>query len=92
MFNHVFLRYDYSLTAISGADVNQDLVTGYSKDVKVTDYIINKSPNLIENLLVYDTGLVIYTKTSASKVTVKTNKRFIPGDDGKLHLDDAESK
>lgn len=92
MFSHVDLKYDYSLSSISGAEVSQKLVTDYDESIKVTNYYIEKSSNLLEYLSVYETGLVLYLKQTKSEIKVKSNKPFIADDDGNLHLVDEENK
>ncbi len=92
MFNHVDLKYDYSLSSISGAEVSRNLVTDYDESIKVTNYYVEKSSDLLEYLSVYETGLVLYLKQTESEIKVKSNKPFIAGDDGNLHLVDEENK
>ena len=92
MFNHVDLKYYYSLSSISGAEVSRNLVTDYDESIKVTNYYVEKSSDLLEYLSVYETGLVLYLKQTESEIKVKSNKPFIAGDDGNLHLVDEENK
>ena len=92
MFNHVDLKYDYSLSVIPGTEVSQKLVTGYDESIKITNYYIEKSSDLLEYLSVYETGLVLYLKQNSTKIVIKSNKQFITGDDGNLHLADEENK
>lgn len=92
MFSHVNLKYDYSLSSISGAEVTQKLVTDYDNSIKVTNYYIGKSSSLLEYLSVYETGLAVYIKQTSLGIKVKSNKQFIAGNDGNLHLADEGNK
>lgn len=89
MFSHVELPYEYTLKSLPGVSVSQNMVTGYSKeDVSVTDYVLSKNATTAENFFVYSTGLVIYVKATANQSVIKSNRKFIAGNDGNLHLVD----
>lgn len=87
MFTHINLVHEYTLEAIPGAEVTQNLKFGYSSDdVNATSIVISQTAESSEIVIVYTTGLVIYAKVAPKKNVIRTNGIFKPSDDGDLHL------
>ncbi|WP_054653998.1 hypothetical protein [Limosilactobacillus equigenerosi] len=87
MFEHVNLDYDYSNYGFPGAEVTQNLKTGYDESVTVKTYTAKFNDHTAATF-VYSTGLVLFTDTYSDKAIIRSNREFKPGDDGNLHLAD----
>lgn len=87
MFKHINLAHEYTLEAMSGTEVTQNMKLDYSSDeVNATNIVISQTAESSESLIVYTTGLVVYVKVTPKKTVIRTNGIFKPGDDGDLHL------
>lgn len=87
MFTHINLAHEYTLEAMPGTEVTQNMKLGYSGDeVGFTDIAISQTAESSESVVVYTTGLVVYAKVAPKKTVIRTNGIFKPGDDGDLHL------
>lgn len=86
MFNYIDLPYEYSLEAVNGTSASQKFITGQNDNVQITVYKILETADQYIAFSVYNTGLVLYVKQSADKITIRTNLEFIPGNDGNYHL------
>lgn len=87
MFTHIELPHEFTLEAVPGAEITQNLKFDYSNDeVNATSILIPKTSSAVESMTIYTTGLVVYAKAAPGKTVVRTNGIFKPGDDGNLHL------
>lgn len=82
--NEEFLKYSRELTKINGASVSATIKIAHPSDC--TNYVISETPERIEKLALYKSGLAIYFNQTSSGLVLKSNCPFIDKEDGNIWI------